>query len=151
MNFPCPLPGRFLPHVEHKIEAAGEPTLVLGGAYQQLLAEQTVFRVLRLARKIELRGQQPPRGRRDLDVKMARAALVSARHDGAKAIASLGIRADMAAQTKAGIVVVTLSVSLPQIEEPIRHRFAAAREHKSNEFDRLSCHAGLDQFGAFGR
>src|SRR3954469_17735546 len=105
MKLPFRFRGRFLAHVEDKIEAASEPTLVLRGAYQQLLAEQAIIGILQLAGKIELRGEQSPRRRRDLDVKMACPALVSARHDGPETVASLDVGAHMAAQAKNRIVV----------------------------------------------
>ena len=59
---PCPVgtgSKNVLAHVEHEIEAPGERSLVFGGAYQQLPAEQAVLPVARLAGEIELRGQQP--------------------------------------------------------------------------------------------
>src|SRR5207253_3182207 len=125
---------------EHEIEAAGEPTRVLRGAYQQLLAEQPILGVLRLAGEIELRGEQAPRWRRDLDVEMTRAALIGAGYDGAEAVAALGIGTHMAAQAEAGIVVVAFGVSLPQVDQRICHGFAIAREHEADQFDRLPGH-----------
>src|SRR5687767_8434712 len=59
---------RKLPYVQHEIETSGERSLVLGGAYQQLSAEQAVAPILRLAGEVKLGGEQAPGLRRDLHV-----------------------------------------------------------------------------------
>src|SRR4051812_36718963 len=100
--FPCPMSrAEVLAHVEHEIEASGDRSLILRGAHHQFTAEEAVLAVLRLAREIELcREQASPRWR-DLHMEMARAALVAARNDGAKAVAPLRVGALVSAQTKA--------------------------------------------------
>src|SRR4029077_7950521 len=148
---PPPVCAEVLAHVEHEIEAPGERTRVLGGTDQQLLAEQAVFGVFRLARKVELRRQQAPAWRRDPHMEMARAALVGTRHDRAEAVASVSVGAHMAAQPEAGIVVVALGVGLPQVDQRVRYRAARPRQHEADKLDRLPRHAGFDQVGALGR
>src|SRR5207302_10263717 len=44
-----------------------------------------------------------------------------------------------------------LAARLPQIDQHIRHRPAAAGEHEADPVERLAGHARLDQLGALGR
>jgi hypothetical protein len=49
----------------------------------------------------------------------------------------------MAAQAKALVVVLTLVVGVPQIDDRARQRIAAARKHQARKLD----DAALDPFG----
>src|SRR5712671_32605 len=145
------MPAAILPVVEHEIEAGVDTVAGLRGPHQQLLAKQAVAAVRRLVREIELRGQQPSGRRLNLQVKVARAAGIDRRHDGAEAVASLGVGVLVAAQAEAGVVVVAGVVGLPQVEQRMGHRPAGRIEHEAGELDRTTLHAGLDQVGALGR
>src|ERR1700716_2076140 len=145
------MPAMILPVVEHEIEAGVDTIAGLRGPHQQLLAKQAVAAVRRLVREIKLRGQQPSCRRLNLQVKVAGAAGIDRRHDGAEAVASLGVGVLMAAQPEAGVVVVAGVVGLPQVEQRMGHGLAGRVEHEAGELDRAALHAGLDQVGALGR
>src|SRR2546430_16060247 len=42
-------------------------------------------------------------------------------------------------------------IGLPQIDQRVRDRLAAARQHVADKFDRLPRHPGLDELGTLGR
>src|SRR5262245_33590015 len=113
-----------LPQIEYEIEASGKPSLVFRRADQKLATEQAVLSVVRLPGEVELRRQQPSRGWRDLHMEVARAALIGARNDGTKAIATLGVGTLMSTQAKARIVVVARIVGLPEINDSAWYRLA---------------------------
>src|SRR6187402_961406 len=116
MRFPRRVQARVLAHIQDEIEASGDRSLVLGGAYQQLSTEQLILPDARLAREIELRGEHPAALRLYLDVEVARAPRIVARHDGAEAEAPVRVGELVGAQAEAGIVVVALGVGVPQVE-----------------------------------
>src|SRR3977135_1413524 len=145
------MPAMILPIVEHEIEAGVEPVAGLRGPHHQFLAEQAGAAVRRLLREIELLGQQASCRRLNLQVKVAGAAGIDRRHDGAEAVASLGVGVLVAAQAEAGVVVVAGVVGLPQVEQRMRHGPAGRVAHEAGELDRAALHAGLDQVGALGR
>src|SRR3981189_3502209 len=145
------MPATILAIVEHEIEAGVDTVAGRRGPHQQLLAKQAVAAVRRLGREIKLRGQQPSCRRLNLQVKVAGAAGIDRRHDGAEAVASLGVGVLVAAQAEAGVVVVAGVVGLPQVEQRMGHGLAGRVEHEAGELDRAALHAGLDQVGALGR
>src|SRR5882757_1807722 len=145
------MPAAILPIAEHEIEAGVDTVAGLRGPHQQLLAKQAVAAVCRLVREIKLGGQQPSCCRLNLQVKVAGAAGIDRRHDGAEAVAALGVGVLVAAQSETRVVVVAGVVGLPQVEQRMRHRLAGRVEHEAGELDRAALHAGLDQVGALGR
>src|SRR5215470_17588439 len=136
---------------EHEVEAAGEPSFVLGGTDQQLLAKQAIGTVLGLTREIELRGQHAATARLHLHMDMARAADIDAGHNALEPVAPVRIGELMTAQAEAGIVILPLVVGLPELQERARDRLAVAREHEADQLDRLARHAGFNQFDPLGR
>ena len=124
-----------LAHVEHEIKARGKALLRFGHVHQQLAAEQTIRAIVCFAGKIELRGEHAAARRLHLDVKVAGPPFVGRRHDGEKAIAACGIGELMAAQPEAGVVIDSLGISLPEIDERVLHRPAAAGQDETGELD----------------
>src|SRR5690606_29834298 len=98
-----------------------------------------------LAGKIELRGEHPAPRRLDLHVEMARTARIETGHDGLQpiaalgvgalvaAIAALGVGALVAAIAKAFVVVPTVLVGVPEVEQRARHGPARRREDRACE------------------
>src|SRR6476661_354782 len=137
--------------IEHEVETAGERSLVLGCAHQQLAAKEAVGAVLRLAGEIELSGQHAAAARLHLHMNMARAANIGAGHDAAQSIAPFRIGELMAAQTEARIVVPAFIVGLPELQQRSSERFTGAGEYEANQFDGLPGHTCFKQFAPFGR
>src|SRR5262249_33175534 len=76
------------------------------------------------------------------------AAGVERRQDGAQAVAALGVREQMPAIAKAGIVVLATFVGMPEIEERLRDRPAGARENLPAELDQPCRAVRLDEISA---
>src|SRR6476646_3436197 len=137
--------------IDHEVEPPGEPSGVLGGPHQQLLAKQAVRPVLRLAGKIELRGQQTAAGRLYLYMDVAGAAGIDAGHDAAQTVTPFRLGELMTAQPETGIVILAFGVGLPEIQQGPGPWLASAGEYESNQFDRLPRHALFKQFNPLGR
>src|SRR5262249_55567748 len=132
-----------LAHINDEVEARRHAGFWAGDLHQQLAVEEVVAGIEGFARKIELRRQQPLPGRLHLDVIVPRAPGLEARLNGAEAIAALRIGKDMAAIAEAAIVVRAALVRMPQIDERVLDRAAAAREHVACKLDRPAL-AALD-------
>src|SRR5215472_9127624 len=137
-----------LAHVEHEIEPCGEPVAGLRHSHYQLAAEQSVAAVHRLVRKVELSGEHASLRRLHLDVVVAGAAGIERRQDRAQAVAAVGVREQMPAIPKAGIVVLATFVGMPEIEERLRDWPAGARENLPAELDRPRRAVRLDEIDA---
>ena len=107
--------------------------------------------VLGLAWEIELGGQHAAAARLHLHMDVARAADIGAGHDTAQPEAPVGVGELMTTQAEAGIVIPALVVGLPEIQERTRDRLAIARQHETDQFDRLPGHAGFKQLDPLGR
>ena len=82
---------------------------------------------------------------------MSRAAAIDAGHDGLEPEAAVGVRELVAAQPEAPVVVLTLVVGMPEVEQRAADRVAAAREHPALEHDAVAREPGLEQRGAARR
>src|SRR5262249_39086033 len=132
---------------DDEVEASREILAVARHAHGELAAEESVAPLHRLVGEIKLRGEDARAGRLHLDVEVARAADVERRHDGAEAVAPLGIGENVTAQAKSGVVVIAAVVGLPQVDQHMAERLAAAVEHLAGDDDRSALDAGLDQVG----
>src|SRR4051794_11786136 len=79
------------------------------------------------------------------------AAGIEARHDGAEQEASLVIGENVAAQAKAGIVVIAPHVGVPEIDESAWDRLACAGQNEAGKLDRLPRNARLAEITALRR
>src|SRR5882762_8657297 len=110
--------------------------------------KELVSAILRLIRKIELGRQHRPLRRLDLDVIVAGAPGIEARHDGAEGVAPLCVGEDVAAQTEALVVVFAAGVGMPQVNQRICDRAARAGEYHARKLDRAARDASLAQIAA---
>src|SRR5436190_1228684 len=76
---------------------------------------------------------------------------IEARHDGAEQEASLVIGENVAAQAKAGIVVIAPHVGVPEIDESAWDRLACAGQNEAGKLDRLPRNARLAEITALRR
>src|SRR5881394_3815030 len=93
-------------------------------AHDELRVEDAVALVLRLAGEVELRREDAAAGRLHLDVDVARAAGVHRRHDRLQPPAPVGIGELVAAVAEGAVVVVTLLVRVPEVEQRALERLA---------------------------
>ena len=110
----------------------------IGNLQKQAVMKDRVPPVVGFARKVELGGQDPPAGRLDLDMKMARAARIKPRNDGIDDIAALIVAELVAAKPIAAVVVITRGVRMPQFDQRIGDRITSTVEHETQECDRLT-------------
>src|SRR6266700_2047022 len=94
-----------LAHVDDEVEARRHARTRASDPHQQLAMEEVIAGVGGLARKVELRGQEPLAGRLHLDVIMPGAAGIRPRLDGAEAIAAPLVGEHMTAIAEAAIVI----------------------------------------------
>src|SRR5437868_2832175 len=99
------------PRVTQTIASNG-PAPARRHAHQQLRAEQAVAAVHRLVWKIQLRREQRPLRRLHLHVVVARASRVERRQNGAKTVAPLAVREQMAAIAETAVVVFAALVGV---------------------------------------
>src|SRR5437763_3681632 len=140
-----------LSNVENEIEPRSKPVARFRHAHQQLGAEQAIAAVHRLVWKIQLRREQRPLRRLHLHVVVARASRVERRQNGAKTVAPLAVREQMAAIAETAVVVFAALVGVPQIDECVGDRPARAGEHVSAELDQSRLRVGLHEICAFRR
>src|SRR5687767_5580999 len=115
----------FLTYIKDEIEPRDMPLARLGEFHQQLAAKQAVAAVGGLVWKIELGCQHPAAARLHLDVIVRGAAGIDRGPDGAEAVTSVGVGELMAAVAKARVVVFTVGVGVPEIDQRTSHRPAA--------------------------
>src|SRR5882672_3393662 len=146
-------PGSFHPIslIDYEVETPGEPSRVLGGAYQQLAAKQAVGTVLRLAGEIELGGQHAAAARLHLQMDMPRTAGIGAGHDAAQSITPFRVGELMAAQAETGVVIPAFIIGMPEIQQGSGAWLTGAREDEANQFDGLPRHTSFKEFDALGR
>src|SRR5262245_21880880 len=140
-----------LAHVDDEVEARRHAGPRLRNAHQQLAMEEVVAGVGGLARKIELRGQEPLAGRLHLGVIVPGAAGIKPRLDGAEAVAALRVGEHMAAIAEAAIVIGATIVRVPQIDERALDRPTAAGQHIARQLDQPAAGVRLHEIEALGR
>src|SRR5262245_6116854 len=131
--------GRAAPQVEHEVEARGlDLGFLVAHPDDERARVDEVALILGLAGEVELGRQHRVPGGLDLDVEMASAARVDARHDGLEAVASLLVRELVATEPEAPVVVLALGIGLPDVEQRSRDRHARGGEDRAGQDDPLA-------------
>ena len=118
--------------------------------HQRSIEDAVIF-VPRLAREIELGGEDAATRSLHLDVIVPRAAGIKAGDDGLEHEAALRVAELVAAQAVALVIVFAGRIAVPEIEQRAVDRPAAAIEHEAGEGEALARHPVLKQVGALGR
>jgi hypothetical protein len=135
--------------LQNDIEARRKSITGIGHLHDKLAAEQAVCAVSSLVGKIELRGQQPAFARRlDFDVVVPRAAGIKAWHDRAEQEASFIIGENMPSEPKTRLVIISIAVGVPKVDEGAWDRSASARQNVAGQVDRPARDTRLAEIAA---
>ncbi len=134
-----------LSHVQDEVErrhfAAGSVLHIR----EQGLIEDRVSLVAWLSRKVKLSSQHRLIGRLHFDVNVARPSSIESWKDGFESVTPCCIREQVTAQLVARVVVFPFVVSLPEVQQRVRNRFAIRRKDVARDDELGPCDTRLKQ------